>query len=88
MFIAVIPAKGKSNRLPNKNMSLINGRPLIDYSIDYAKKSKFLDKIFVSTDDILIRENRMKIAEACFKFLEHRVNLDLSGWSDIDIFKH
>ena len=38
--------------------------------------------------EILNRENRVKLAEGCFKFLEHRVVLDLSGWSDIDIFKH
>ena len=39
-------------------------------------------------NEILNRENRVKLAESCFKFLEHRVILDLSGWSDIDIFKH
>ena len=39
-------------------------------------------------NEILNRENRVKLAEGCFKFLEHRVVLDLSGWSDIDIFKH
>ena len=30
----------------------------------------------------------MNLAEGCFKFIEHRVNLDLAGWSDLDIFKH
>lgn len=39
-------------------------------------------------DEILIRENRMQLAEGCFKFIEHRVLLDLAGWSDLDIFKH
>ena len=38
--------------------------------------------------DILNREDRLNLAEGCFKFLEHRVMLDLSGWSDLDIFKH
>jgi hypothetical protein len=28
------------------------------------------------------------IVKECFKFLEHRISLDLMGWSDIDIFKH
>ena len=36
MIIIIIPAKGVSNRLPNKNMTPINGRPMIDYSIDQA----------------------------------------------------
>ena len=39
-------------------------------------------------NEILNRENRLKLAEGCFKFLEHRVMLDLSGWSDLDIFRH
>ena len=39
-------------------------------------------------NSILLRENRMQLAEGCFKFIEHRVNLDLCGWSDFDIFKH
>ena len=39
-------------------------------------------------NEILNRENRIKLAEGCFKFLEHRVMLDLSGWSDLDIFRH
>jgi len=38
--------------------------------------------------EMLIRENRTEISQACFKFLEHRVTLDLDGWSDIDIFEH
>ena len=39
MIIAVIPAKGHSKRLPNKNMQIINGVPLIEYTINYVKKS-------------------------------------------------
>jgi ribonuclease D len=37
---------------------------------------------------MLIRENRMAIAEACFNFLASRVELDLQGWSEQDIFAH
>lgn len=51
MIIIVIPAKGASTRLPNKNMTEINGRPMLDYAIDDALKSKRADAIFVSTDD-------------------------------------
>ena len=47
-----------------------------------------LHKLKIKLDEILIRENRFKLAEGCFVFLEHRVILDLSGWSEIDIFKH
>jgi len=37
---------------------------------------------------MLVRENRMAIAEACFNFLASRVELDLQGWSEQDIFAH
>lgn len=39
-------------------------------------------------DDMLAREDRTRLAEACFKFLPTRVELDLGGWADEDIFAH
>jgi len=50
MIVIIIPAKGGSTRLPNKNMALINGRPMIDYAIDDALASKRAQAIYVSTD--------------------------------------
>lgn len=38
--------------------------------------------------DMLIREDRGELAEACFAFLPHRAELDLLGWNDEDIFSH
>jgi hypothetical protein len=37
---------------------------------------------------MLIRENRVKLANACFNFIKIRTDLDLSGWLEQDIFKH
>jgi len=39
-------------------------------------------------DDMLARESRTRLAEACFRFLPTRVELDLGGWSDEDVFAH
>jgi len=39
-------------------------------------------------DDMLNRENRMELAQACFDFLPHRALLDVSGWEDVDVFAH
>jgi len=39
-------------------------------------------------DEMLRRENRLALAEACFAFLPSRAALDLAGWADIDIFAH
>ncbi|MED5073197.1 glycosyltransferase [Anoxybacillus geothermalis] len=49
--LVVIPARGGSKGIPRKNIRHLNGKPLIGYSIETAKKSKYVDKVIVSTDD-------------------------------------
>jgi ribonuclease D len=39
-------------------------------------------------DRMLVREGRMELARACFDFLKHRIDLDLLGWGETDIFAH
>tara|TARA_Y100000768_G_C23705364_1_gene553281 strand:+ start:50 stop:658 length:609 start_codon:yes stop_codon:yes gene_type:complete len=48
----------------------------------------YLHKIKKKLDIMLSREKRIDLAEACFKFIEYRTDLDLGGWSDLDIFRH
>ena len=72
----------------------------VEQSSDWGGKLSKDQKIYAATDvlhlhklknklDImLVRENRTKIANACFEFLGHRTDLDLYGWHDVDIFKH
>ena len=55
-YTAIIPAKTNSRRLANKNMQLINGETLIELAIKYAKKSKKINKIIVSTDSTKIKQ--------------------------------
>jgi CMP-N,N'-diacetyllegionaminic acid synthase len=50
-FLAIIPARGGSKRLPRKNVLDLNGKPLIAYSIEAGLKSKYIDKVVVSSDD-------------------------------------
>ena len=55
--IAIIPARGGSKRLPNKNILSLGGIPLIAHSILYAQKnSAIIDEIYVSTDDATIKK--------------------------------
>ena len=55
--IAIIPARGGSKRLPNKNTLLLGEIPLIAHSILYAQNnSTIIDGIYVSTDDETIKE--------------------------------
>ncbi len=39
-------------------------------------------------DDMLAREGRTELAQACFDFLPWRARLDLAGWEDVDIYAH
>lgn len=55
--IAIIPARGGSKRLANKNILSLGGIPLIAHSILYAQKNKaIVDDIYVSTDDEAIKK--------------------------------
>lgn len=58
--VAIIPARSGSKGIPNKNIININGRPLIDYTIKKALKSKYVDRIIVSTDSPVIANISMQ----------------------------
>ena len=53
-FLAIIPARGGSKRLPRKNILDLGGKPLIAWSIDAGLNSKYVDKVVVSSDDVEI----------------------------------
>lgn len=57
--LIVIPARGGSKGLPGKNIKKLNGKPLIHYTIESARKIFRDDQIYVSTDDVEIK----KVAE-------------------------
>ena len=49
-YLAVIPARGGSKRLPNKNILDLHGKPLIAWSIEAGLNSKYVDEVVVSSD--------------------------------------
>ncbi|MCP3932982.1 MAG: acylneuraminate cytidylyltransferase family protein [Bacteroidetes bacterium] len=49
--IAIIPARGGSKRVKKKNLTKINNKPLIAYSIEVAQQSGMFDQIYVNSDD-------------------------------------
>jgi CMP-N-acetylneuraminic acid synthetase len=54
--IAIIPARGGSKRIPEKNIQLFGGLPLLVHSIQYAlANSEIIDDVYVSTDDSTIK---------------------------------
>lgn len=56
MNVAIIPARGGSKRIPDKNIRLFCGEPMIKYSIDAALKSGVFERVIVSTDSAQIAE--------------------------------
>lgn len=50
-FLAIIPARGGSKRLPRKNVLDLKGKPLIAYSIESGLNSKYIDNVVVTSDD-------------------------------------
>ena len=54
--LAIIPARGGSKGVKDKNIKDLNGKPLISHTIINASRSKYIDKVLVSTDSIKIAE--------------------------------
>src|SRR3989338_3529291 len=50
-ILCLILARGGSKRVPKKNIKLLGGKPLIAYTIICAKRSKYINRIIVSTDN-------------------------------------
>lgn len=59
--IAFIFARGGSKGLPGKNIRELDGKPLIQYSIDIAKASPAIDDVYVSSDD----QGILEVARSC-----------------------
>ena len=62
-FVALIPARGGSKGIKNKNLVKINNKPIVDIAIDYAISSKLFSKIILSSDNkkILNRAKKKNI---------------------------
>jgi CMP-N-acetylneuraminic acid synthetase len=66
-FLAIIPARGGSKRLPRKNVLDINGKPLIAWSIEAGKESIYIDDVVVTSDDDEILEIAQKFKAKTIK---------------------
>lgn len=60
-----------------------------DAQLEYAASDVlYLHDLKRHLDRMLKREGRLELAQACFEFLKHRIDLDLMGWDETDIFAH
>jgi len=85
-ILAIIPARHSSKSIPRKNMVLLYGEPLIQYTINAAKRSKLLSRIILSSDgDEIIDYCKNQGIEVPFK---RPSNLALDYTPMIDVIKH
>lgn len=84
--LAIIPARGGSKGLPGKNIKNLAGKPLIAYTIEAAKKSKYIDRLIVSTDDLDIAKVGEKFG-AEVPFIRPEV-LSTDTASSVDVVVH
>jgi CMP-N,N'-diacetyllegionaminic acid synthase len=85
-ILALVTARGGSKRLPKKNTRLLNGKPLISWSIEAGLNSKYIDDVYVSTDN----EEIARISEeygAKVPFLRPQ-SLALDDSKSIDVIIH
>ena len=59
-IVSIILARGGSKGLKNKNLAILDNKPLLFYPIDAALKSKFIDEVYVSTDSKEIKKKAEK----------------------------
>lgn len=85
-ILGLIPARGGSKGIPNKNIRKLCGIPLISYSINAAKKSKLISRIHVSTDDPKIASVAKKQGISVPFMRPKSISKDSS--SNIEVIKH
>ena len=86
-ILGIITARGGSKSVPKKNIKLLNGKPLIEYSIESALEiNNDLYELIVSTDDEEIAEISRN-AGACVPFIRPK-ELSTDKASSFDVVKH
>tara|TARA_B100000965_G_scaffold280439_1_gene238295 strand:- start:13172 stop:13876 length:705 start_codon:yes stop_codon:yes gene_type:complete len=88
-IICIIPARGGSKRIKNKNIIKFNGKPLISYSIQIAKISKLFKRIIVSTDSVKIKKIALKYGAEVPYLRSKNLSDDYTGTYDVlkDVIK-
>jgi ribonuclease D len=72
-----------------QQMSDWGAEDLTEAQLSYAASDVlYLHRLKEELDRRLAREGRTGLAEACFRFLPARAELDLAGWPELDIFAH
>ncbi len=85
-ILGIIPARGGSKGIPGKNIKLLGGKPLLAYTVDAVKASKYLDKCILSSEDDQIIQTGINLGlEVPFKRPEE---LAEDHSKSLDVVKH
>jgi len=84
-IIALIPARSGSKGIPDKNIKLYKGEPLLSHSIKVAHQSKYIKDVYVSTDSVIYQEIALKYNAKITPLRPDEISTDLSP--DLDTFK-
>ncbi len=84
--IGLITARGGSKGIPRKNIKKLNGRPLIEWTIEAALKAECIDRVVVSTDDYEIANIALKCKAEVPFMRPQEYSTDIA--SSIDVVLH
>lgn len=62
-IIALLPMKGNSERVPNKNLKNFNGKPLYHWIMETLLKSRYIDEVIINTDSEKIKQDSAHFGE-------------------------
>ena len=82
-FLAYVPARKNSKRLKNKNIKLLNGKPLIMHTLYAAQKSKYIKDIYISSDSPNIKRICIKNNFDFFNFRSKKYASDKTKMFDL-----
>ena len=85
-FLIIIPARAGSKGIKNKNVVTVNGKPLIEYTINFAKKLTINMDILVSTDSNKIAKISRSLGASCPFLRPKSLSTDLIG--DMPVVRH
>lgn len=84
-FLAIIPARGGSKRLPHKNILPLAGKPMINWTIEAGLNSKYLDRVVVSSDN---EEILILAQQAGAQIISRPAELAQDNSTSFDVIKH
>ena len=83
--IAIIPARGGSKRLKNKNIKIFYGKPILQRTVEILKKSQIFDSIILTTDSAKIKKLGKKIGIDVI--IDRSVNLSKNSATTIEVIQ-